>query len=546
MLNTIRKSLLAALVAAIATPMFAQAPTLPAGVQTPPASAEKESFLIQPKNLATGAKDKTLRLVCNTASGFNTSSSRPPQLKFSTGVTLKTGSFALLNANEAECRVDVADDAFGTCDVSLELYSVNGSQVLSTLRSTLGITGPVAVPGSPAKVGCEGVELVRVNVSNAQKAGALFIMGKVSGTVSITAPTGTLFSKQPVATTTSGDINSPTLGSNNTVFSFSIGNAAQDDITVRVGEIEYSTQLFGLSGSTATVLACEVTGAALSNQSVLVVNAHVAMTTVAGQNDPTAAPAAPTAPATDTSASTNTPTTPAGSINNPAGQGRSLEADTPRERRNREDRQQGGSSGALQPSGGPQSEAPRPATSQPMAPALQPAPGSQPAPQPQPQPAGGGAAPVAGGGGASSNAGSGSMKPAPAEPAPQPGTVSDNKLDIEEQPAPLVVTPGLHFCDKDFKALGAVVLDKTVSGEAGGRVWILLKRDKDKDPTKVETVTVTLKVCGVARELVLTETGKDTGEFRCGKEGVLLLAAENPDSNTEDEVAEPPKIRLPR
>lgn len=530
------------LIALLATPLAAQLPTLPDGVQAPPATAEKESFVVQPKNLAAGAKDVTLRLVCNTASGFNTSSAKPPELKFSTGVALKAASFALLNANEAECRVDVADDAFGTCDVSLELFSVNGTQVLSTLRATLGLTGPVSVTGSQAKVGCESVELVRVNVSNAQKAGALLIMGRVTGAVSITAPTGTLFSKAPAVTTTAGNINTPALGSNNTVFTFTIGNAAQDDLTVRVGDIEYNTQLYGLSGGTANALACEITGAALSNQSALVVNAHTAKTTVAGRNDNTSTggSGSTTPPPAE---ETPTTTQPAASVNNPGtGQGRSLE-DSPRERRNRDNQPQGGSSGALQPSGRAQSEGPRPANNPPPPPQIQPA-GGQPGQAP-PQPAPAGAAPVASGGGTGTNAADGSIKPMPAQ-QPQPGTTSNNRLTVEDKPAPLVVTPGLYFCDKDFKALGAVVLDKTVGGEAGGRVWILLKRAKDKDPTKVETVTVTLKVCGVARELVLTETGKDTGEFRCSKEGVLLLAAENPDSNTEEATAEPAKIRLPR
>ena len=67
---------------------------------------------------------------------------------------------------------------------------------------------------------------------------------------------------------------------------------------------------------------------------------------------------------------------------------------------------------------------------------------------------------------------------------------------------------------------------------------------QDKEPEKIETVTVTLTVSGVTRELILTETGKNTGEFRCGKEGVLLVAPENPDSNAEEKPAEAPKARV--
>lgn len=521
---------------------------LPPGVQAPPATADKESFQIQPRNLSAGAKDQALRLVCNTAAGFNTSSSRPPQLKFSAGATLRASSFHLLSANEAECRVDIADDAFGTVDVSLELYSVNGTAVASTLRATLGVIGQAAVPQSQAKVGAESVELVRVNHSSPQKAGAILLTGSIAGSVSITAPTGTMFSKQPVATTSAGTVNSPALASNNTVFTFSIGNAGLDDVTVRVGDIEYNTQLFGLGGGVNGALACEVTGAALSNQTTLVVNAFTARTTLQGTNDNTT-PAAGGSQGTNsqTGNSTTTPKTPAGSVNTqPSSQGRNLEnAQRDRQQRNRDT--QPATGGAV--GGGPVAgTAPAPARAPIAPPPQQLAPQNQGGAQPQPQPAApGGAAPVAGGSPATRNAADGSMRPAPEQPQPrpEPGTTGTG-LDIRREAPAMQVSPGLYFCDRDFKPLGAVVLDKTVAGEAGGRVWIVFRRAKDKDPTKVETVTVTLKVCGVARELILTETGKDTGEFRCGREGVLLLAAENPDSNTVDAPAEPAKIRLPR
>ncbi|MCW8136089.1 MAG: hypothetical protein KIT75_10470 [Planctomycetota bacterium] len=107
-----------------------------------------------------------------------------------------------------------------------------------------------------------------------------------------------------------------------------------------------------------------------------------------------------------------------------------------------------------------------------------------------------------------------------------------------------MVTPGLHFCDKDFNPISAVVLNRIVSGEAGGRVWIVLKLDKDRNPDRVDTVTVKLTLGGVSRELQLTETGKNTGEFRCSKEGVLLIAQENPDSNEPEAAKVEPKPRF--
>jgi hypothetical protein len=85
-----------------------------------------------------------------------------------------------------------------------------------------------------------------------------------------------------------------------------------------------------------------------------------------------------------------------------------------------------------------------------------------------------------------------------------------------------------------------------VAGEAGGRVWIVLKLKADKQADKIETVTIKLTVNGTTRELALTETGKNTGEFRCGEDGILVIANENPDSNTEEKAAEPPKPRFDR
>jgi hypothetical protein len=153
---------------------------------------------------------------------------------------------------------------------------------------------------------------------------------------------------------------------------------------------------------------------------------------------------------------------------------------------------------------------------------------------------GGGAASPAGGG-AASPGGTGSISND--DPAPETG----KKLEPGKAEArKLEITPGLHFCDKNFSPVTALVLDKAVAGEAGGRVWIVLKLKADKQPDKIETVTVKLTVNGTSRELTLTETGKNTGEFRCGKDGILIVANENPDSNAEEKEAAPPKPRFDR
>ena len=78
--------------------------------------------------------------------------------------------------------------------------------------------------------------------------------------------------------------------------------------------------------------------------------------------------------------------------------------------------------------------------------------------------------------------------------------------------------------------------------KAGARVWISVKLKADKTP-EIDTIDVTLRVCGVSRTIKLTETGKTTGEFRCDKSGVLLVSEEDPDSNVSEEKAIERKAR---
>lgn len=536
-----RKSMML-LLALAAAPLMAQGTQ----GQTAPPSAEKESFLVQPKNVAPGAKDLALRLVANTASGFTTSSSHPPEVKFSAGATLKTGSFNMLNVNEAECRVDIADDAAGTIDVSVLLYSVNGTKVLQTLRSTLGVTGTATVPNSQAKVGVESIELVRVNVTTPQKAGNIIISGKVAGTVSLSAPTGATFSKAPAVSTSAGTISGAQLASNNTQFAFTIENAAAADITARVADIQYSTALFAASGGAEGALACELAGTALGGQTALVVNAHTAKTTILGENDATSQPSASNSTPTETK--TPDATTPPSNINTGTPDNRSLEE---RIRDNRNTNPNNNPNNNRGP--GQNGNFPPPSNSQEgRGPARQPQqgqpqqPGQNLPPPPGPAPSSPGAIPVKTAGPGGSDASDGSASATPPDGAKNGDRAGGSSPSIESAPPVLQISPGLHFCDKEFQPLGALVLDKAIGGEAGSRVWIALKRAKDKDPESVESVTVKLTVGGVSRELILTETGKATGEFRCGKEGVLVIAPEDPDSNAESGPVEPPKARAYR
>ncbi|MCB9895780.1 MAG: hypothetical protein H6839_15140 [Planctomycetes bacterium] len=511
------------------------AQTLPPGTTPPEPSAAKESFVTQPAAVDRGARGLAMRLVANDPAGFANSSSKQPAIRFSAGVTLVSGSFQLLNQNEAQFSIDVDEDAEGTIEVSLDLYSVNGTKVLKTLRGTLGIKGTTPVSGSQAKVGVESVKLVQVNSPNPQAAGVIIISGAIAGSVTIKAPTGCAFQAEPTVTTTSGSINSPALAQANTLFSFAIGNAALDNVTVRVEGIEYNTQYFDLVGGVPGDLACEITGAALSNQTALVINAFTAKLPIQGSNDngdPAPAPATPSG--SESSASTSNPAATPSSINTGS---RPLESsDNNRNNRNRNRNNTGNTGGGFvgpSPNNTGRASGPGPVALPNNSRGF-----------PNQSPSGG---PVGGGGGVIGKgtggdlAGSGSITQDAV-----PKEDMEKKLEKKVVPKVLEVSPGLHFCDKDFKPVTALVLDKAVADEAGGRVWIVLKLKKDKNPEKVETVTVKLTVNGTTRELALTETGKNTGEFRCGKDGILVVADKNPDSNAEEKEAEPPKPRYPR
>ncbi len=496
---------------------------------TPQATAAKESFVIEPGTLQSGVQNAAIRLVSNTPSGFSNSSSKPPAVKFSAGVALVTGSFSILNQNEAECRVNVERDTVGTIEVSVQLFSVNGSKVLKTLRGTLGITGVQDVAGSQAKVGVESVRLVRVNVPDAQPAGTIVISGTIAGSVLITAPTGTSFFEAPKVSTSAGGISGAKLESSNTVFSFSIGNAGSDNLTVRVTDIRYSTALFASSGGVEGDLACEISGGALSNQSALVINAFTAKATVDGSNDVQDQPSTDSESSDSTDEST--PTALPSNIN--TGNRRELDNERNRNNRNRENRNNsrnpGTTPGRSVDGGRTSSRGPGAVPRTPNAPPVQGNAQGLPAGA-QPVAPGRGENPLLGTGSAGEEPGDGKSKLAPGDkPA--------------KAPDPLVVTPGLNFCDKDFQPVTAVVLDRIVAGEAGGRIWIELRLAKDRDPEKAESVTVKLTVAGTMRELTLNETDKNTGIFRCAKEGVLLVAQENPDSNEPEAANIPPKPR---
>ncbi|MBV6516952.1 MAG: hypothetical protein HPKKFMNG_02650 [Planctomycetes bacterium] len=519
------------LVTGLAAQLQAQGgPQLPANSNQ--ASPSKESFLLEPPGLATGAKDAYLRLVSNSPAGFASSSSKQPEIRLGEGVKLVTGSFRLLSPNEAECRVDVDADAMGTVEVSLVFYSVNGTSVLSTQRATLGLLGPTKISGIDISV--ESVALVRVNVSEAQAAGVVVLSGPVNGALTLVAPTGCRFSRAPLATTTKGTINTPGLAEGNTQFTFGVGNAAGEAAVVRITEILYDTSTFTLTGGALGALNCELRGGALSGQSTLVANAYTALITIAGTNDNTDTQPAPGG---QNSNSTSTPegapvTTTVPGDSTSGGTGRSRDS----ERAPRQGNQRDTSSPARSspPTSGPTPQGGGSSTPPPRAPEVRsdvppPPPRSEAPAPPRAVPAGSGASSAGGDGGARWV-----NDPKPAAPAEAPDAAPKMVL---------ITTPGLYFCDKDFGPVDMVVLNSLVSDRAAARVWIVVKLEKDKNPDAIETIDVTLRVSGTVRQLKLTETGKNTGEFRCDKAGVLLVSDENPESNPAEKPVSEPKAR---
>ena len=530
---------LLALAALAAPALSAQFPEPPPGTpELPDPSATKESFVIQPKSLLSGAKNITIRLVSNTPAGFVSSSSKPPLLSFSAGATLVVGSFRMLNSVEAEARVDVDADAFGAVEVALKLFSVNGSKVLSTLRGTLAITGPSEVSGSSASLSVESIELVQVNVSSEQKAGNIVISGSVNGEVRLTAPTGTNFSSQPKVDGGGSTIERERLEESNTVFAFSIGNPALTEVKVRITEIAYGTQYFGLAGGMEGALACEITGPALGGQSALVVNAHTALTTIEGEND-IPDPVDETGSENE-SDSEDTPPTTAGTSLPVRGTSRSItsKGKSPRRADN-----SGLNNRARGVPGYYGSSARRPVSPRYQSNQKQ---RTRNFPRYRKKISKRRDSSLRGAGKPGADLlGDGRVEFVKGDEGDSGRKGVLDVVGADDPRARLQVNTGLRFCNKDFTPIDVMVLNRIVAQEASVRVWVSLTLEKNRNPYKIDTVMVTLKLHGTTRRIQLTETGKDTGEFRCTKEGVLVVSENNPDSNREEKTT-PRKARINR
>lgn len=512
----------------LALPIFAQMPD-------PDPSPDKESFVVSPSTVARGAMNVEIRLGNNTPAGYSHSSSRAPDITVGAGATLVVGSFAILNTNEAKAILNIEQDTASSINLRINIYAVNGTTVLNTFQATLGVTGTMAVSSSSASIGADNVKLVVIDSEDEQSAGDVSITGAISGTVSITAPSGTTFASIPSATSGVADVNSPALTDDDTVFSFSIGNPGGGNVTVTISDILYNTQFFNLIGGVEGDLALEITGGALSNQSALVVNAFTAKSTIEGNNDtadPTEEPPAPNTNSEESESSAPTGGTNNSSRNSGTGNRRSLGSSNGNNRSNRNSNS----------SGRPSSNAPRPAPNagrQPNRPTSTRTVnrGGRNVPRVGGKRVGGGADPIAAGG-AGNAGGDGTVEHVQADAE----DAVSNKLKVEKV-RKLVTAPGLYFTNKHFEPVTAVVMNRFVKNEAGGRIWVVLKKEENDD-AKIETLKVKLTIGGSSREIKLTETSKDSGVFHSNAEGVLVVTNEDPDSNREAAREKEPRRRF--
>jgi hypothetical protein len=528
----------------------------------PEPSPEHEPFSIQPGTIESGAANVELRLVSTTPAGFAVSSARPPRLTFGAGVTLVEGSFEVLNQTEARCVVNADSEAFGTVEASIRFYSLSGNSVLKTMRATLNVGGPLGIDGTQASIRADA-RLVRVNVTEPQAAGDIEIRGNISGTLSVTAPTGVSFSSAPTVSVAGGNSASPRLESNNTVFSVNIGNPEGGEVTVSLTGIRYVTAMFGVSGGVEGALAVEVGGSALGGNSALAVNAFTAKTELEGEPDED---------------ETEQPPPEGGSNGNneeqaaeqvPVGGGTIGTPPTSSSQR-RDSSRADGSSGPRQPGpagqpgqrwqggnfqgGGGGRQVPSRAG------------GGRPGGN-RAGGGGGGGGQQAGGGGESgggqSPQQSGGARQTPANVGGSQGHLTERMQPGDYEPGSsgegarlrgervrgpedLPTAPGIYFTDRDFNPVSAVVLDRVIGSEAGGRIWVKLVLPNTRTPDRVDTVTVRVTIAGSTREITLTETGPNTGEFRCSRDGILIVSGEDPDSTTDpsqrEEVA--PRARM--
>jgi hypothetical protein len=525
---------------------------------TPEPSPEHEPFSIQPGTIETGAKNVELRLISSTPAGFAVSSARPPQLTFGAGVTLADGSFEVLNETEARCTVNVRTDAFGTVEASIRFYSLSGNSVLKTMRATLNVGGPLPIEGTQATIKADA-RLVRVNAAEPQPAGNIEIKGAISGTLSITAPTGVSFASAPMVNVAGGNAASPRLESSNTVFSVNIGNPEGGEVTVLVSDIVYVTAMFGVSGGVQGALAVEVSGNALGGQSALAVNAFTAKTELAGEPDEDETTPPPGNGGTESENTTQPPVAGGGPIGTPAPSSLARRDSSNRDSANRPQprqpqpgaRWQGGNLGGGAAGGGAGGGTRIPNRAGGGVRAGAQRGGGE-------QPAGGGGA----GGGQEAVRQSGGARQTPANIGDREGDLTDRMAPGEYEPGQgsgtplpgervrgpqdLPAAPGVYFTDREFNPVSAVVLDRVIGREAGGRVWIKLVLPATKTPDRVDSVTVRLTIGGNTRDITLTETGPNTGEFRCSRDGILIVSTEDPDSTTapgqREEVA--PRARM--
>jgi len=521
--------IIALLALAMPAALFAQLPS------TDPSAAE-ESFHIEPVGVPAGAKEFAIKIVANEKDLF-AYNGKTPTLEFGTGVTLVSGSVKFTGSSEIDAKVNADADIVGAVPLFINFFAIdNENRVIKRARGHIGVLGPITLTTAqavtPLEVSAGSVEHVQVNVETAQEVGDVLITGRFNGPITLETPLNIRFASgfDPEASVDGdGSAIGPAVSASRQLFSVTVANTRGDEITLRISNIVWDTSSYG--GDDPTVsreYAMQVAGGVFV-EAQLIVNAYSGGGTLEG-NEIDQSEDTPPETAADTTSAAATSSGGNSGFSSPnrdsSGSGASNSSSGRNNNRRSVNRTnlsgQGGSSwNGRSYSGGQYNRGGRGGRR-------------------------GNSSNNSGnssnfGGGNASNLGGAAGQGARGGPTQSPGRAeSDSEVIADESGTgessadtgsirdgalgKLKRSKRLYFADKDFKEVDGLVLQRLVRGEWRGRIWIVLERGKSNTP-EVETVSITLKIDGLSRQIELTETGPETGIFRSADSGVELASA---------------------
>ncbi|MCK6439345.1 MAG: hypothetical protein L6Q71_04000 [Planctomycetes bacterium] len=448
-------------------------------------SPEQEAFILAPTSVDAGAENKVIRLIANEDGLFSTSSKKSPELKFGTGITIDSGSFRIINPNEAEATIDVGENTSGGVEVRLNFFSLDGTKIIRQEKATLGVIGSVTAGQQGIEVSASEIRLVQVNVSTSQVAGSITLSGKVNGQIKAAPPAGTLFvssnTPQVAVDNASVSLDSVSLNAAEDSFQFTVANPDLHDITVTISNLALDTLNFANLGGAEGNLSTKLSGAPLGASDISVINAYTALESLEGDDvpqddnddsddDSDDDDDSSDDDSDDDDTATGSSVTTGGNTSS----GGNASSKNRNKNKSGSDNKSGGDSGPTVYGGNDQGGSTN----------LPPSSGGGASGRSpdvwKPSPANSGGA--ASDGGSSSGGGSASS-----------GTFSDGETKATRDPndprqAPdyreseaveLKTSSKLYFADKEFNKLSSIVLDDKEPDEQRTRVWIVLERGED-------------------------------------------------------------------